>query len=156
MVTSSALVMNENDPFSYECETALDDAGYVLTFKDATSGKVKIVDGAGEPAVGVNRMATLNPVTLVAEANKVVSILHNGVVLAKLTPHGNRAGSIAIGDWVSTHTDGMIDELEATFTNIVNVDKAVGIALQAVGDASDLPTGGLSGYLLIWLKPRGG
>ena len=48
----------------YVCEDGLDDAGYILTFKDAaTVGNVSKVDTAGEPPVGLNLMSTKNPVT---------------------------------------------------------------------------------------------
>lgn len=150
----------QTDSPYYECETALDDAGYILTRKDATAGKVKKVDVIGEPPAGVNMMSTKNAVTEVAEASKVVAVLEDGDAWVKLEPAATRTINIAVGDWVQSSAQAMAEGLEAIFSNIANIDKTIGIALQTVGETVDLPTAGVqpfrTGYLLVKLRPRGG
>lgn len=150
----------QTDSPYYVCEDALDDSGYVLTFKDAVvAGNVSKTDALGEPPVGIGLMSTINAVTLVAEASKVVTVLDDGEAWAKLEPAATRTINIVVGDWVQGSALGMIEGLEATFSAAANIDKAVGQALQTVGETVDLPTAGVlpfrTGYILIKLRPRG-
>lgn len=148
------------DGLEMVCEDALDDEGYVITLTGAAvAGGCQKADGAGDPPVGLNLMSTKNPVTGDAEADKKITIVTEGLAWAKLSPNANRSATISVGEWVQSHSDGMVIELEAVFSNIANIDKALGQAMQEVAATVDLPTAGRgpfrSGYILVWLKPRG-
>jgi hypothetical protein len=150
----------QKDAPYYVCEDALDDAGYILTFKDAVVvGNVSKTDALGEPPVGVNLMSTKNPVTEVAEASKVVAVLDDGEAWVKLEPAATRTINIVVGDWVQGSAQGMAEGMEAIFSNIAYIDKVIGQSLQTVGETVDLPTAGVkpykTGYLLVKLRPRG-
>lgn len=143
----------------YVCEDALDDAGYVLTFKDAlVAGNVVKTNLDGEPPVGVNLMSTKNPITGVEAADKRVTILDSGDAWVKLEPNATRAIAIVVGDWVQGSTNGMVEGLESTISGFANIDKTLGIALQEVAADVDTPTAGeepyKTGYILVKLRPR--
>jgi len=143
----------------YITEDALDDAGYVLTFKDAlVAGNVSKTDADGEPPVGINLMSTDNPITKVAAADVRVTILDSGDAWVKLEPNATRAIAILVGDWVQGSSNGMVEGLESTISGFANIDKALGIALQEVAAGVDLPTAGeepyRTGYILVKLRPR--
>lgn len=146
--------------FGAICEDGLDDAGYVLTYKDAaTAGNVSKTDTIGEPPVGVNLMSTVNPITGDTDSDKKVAILDKGDAWVKLEPNATRTISISVGDWVQGSALGMVDGLESTISAYANIDKCLGIARQEVASGVDTPTAGeepyKEGYILIRLCPRG-
>lgn len=146
--------------FQAICEDALDDAGYILTYKDAvTAGNVSKTDTLGEPPIGVNLMNTKNPVTEVATADKNVAILDDGDAWVKLEPNATRTIAILVGDWVQGSAQGMVEGLESTISAAGNIDKVLGTARQQVAAGVDTPTAGETpykeGYILVKLRPRG-
>jgi len=145
--------------FQAVTEEALDDAGYVLTHKDAVvAGNVNKVDTAGEAPVGVNFMSTKNPVTGVATADVKVAILDEGDAWVKLEPNATRAEDIVVDDYIQGSDNGMAIFLDDLIDNVADIDKVIGISRQEVANGVDLPTAGekpyKTGYLLVKLCPR--
>lgn len=147
--------------FQAVTEDALDDAGYILTYKDAVvAGNVSKTDAAGEPPVGVNLMSTDNPITKVAAADVRVAILDDGDAWVKLEPNATRDDNIAVGDLIKGSANGMAIFLKAVVDNVSDVCSTLGTSRQEVASGVDLPTAGeepyKTGYLLVKLHPRGG
>ncbi len=137
------------------CEDALDDYGYILTRKDAsTSGQCSKVDAAGEPPIGVNEYDTKNRITDVATADQKINVLNDGFAMVKVTPFANRGTNIVIGSWLESHSDGMAKYVAAEGALAeADMPKVIGRAWEAVLATAN-PGGVSGGKILVELKPQ--
>ena len=116
----------ENDALiqSYVCASALEDAGYLLTYE--STGKMDLAEGDVPDLVhGISFASTKNAITGVAEADKDVGVIP---MLPGLSVHVQVAAdnqAIAINDPVAVSAtggaqDGKIDKRDgSTNTNVV-------------------------------------
>lgn len=135
-------VRDVNEPYEAECESKLDDYGYILTY--GTAGKVKRA-GAAEYPVGVALKSTKKFDGTVA-SNVRIPYAKRGLVKVKLPKNGCTTNSIGIGQAVMSDSSGcavLLTPSYATLGSFIHcIRKQVGIAAEKV-------TSGTKGHIKV-------